>query len=168
MASAAPHASHSNYGSDTPWIIGSALVFGPMMLYLVSPSARKTTHAHESQHSHSAHRSDASHHVEPQLAAETPAMKDDEGTEVSGEEIKQSMEQAFDADSPKDAREHEEAVAKGEETSIESNETVSQESANPAPSEVDSAPSEGKQEVTLEVAQPESPANTEEAVEEKH
>lgn len=103
-------------------------------------------------------------------------MKDDEGTEVSGEEIKQSMEQAFvrlfshrfshifiydmkNADSPKDAREHEEAVAQGEETLVESSETVSQESANPAPSEADSAASEGIQEV--EVAQPESPANTE-------
>ncbi|KAG2749203.1 hypothetical protein P692DRAFT_20731796 [Suillus brevipes Sb2] len=151
MASAAPHASHSNYGSDTPWMIGSALIFGPTMLYLVSPSARKTTHAHESQHSHS--------HDEPQPAAETPAMKDDEGTEVSGEEIKQSMEQAFNADSPKDAQEHEEAVAKGEEASVESSETVSQDSVNPAPSEADLAASEGKQEV--EVAQPESPANTE-------
>jgi hypothetical protein len=105
-------------------------------------------------------------------------MKDDEGTEVSGEEIKQSMKQAFvrlfsyrfghvfiydmkDADSPKDAQEHEEAVAKGEETSVESSETVSQESADSAPSEADSAPSEEKQEVALEVAQPESPANTE-------
>jgi hypothetical protein len=103
-------------------------------------------------------------------------MKDDEGTEVSGEEIKQSMEQAFvrlfsyrfgrvfiydmkNADSPKDAQEHEEAVAKGEEASVESSETVSQESVNPAPSEADLAASEGKQEV--EVAQPESPANTE-------
>lgn len=169
MASAAPHASHSNYGSDTPWMIGSALIFGPTMLYLVSPSARKTTHAHESQHSHSVHRSDASHHDEPQPAVETPAMKDDEGTEVSGEEIKQSMEQAFNADSPKDAQEHEEAVAKGEEASVESNEPVSQESANSAPSEADLAASEGKQEV--EVVQPESPANTEasqEAAEEKH
>lgn len=153
MASAAPHASHGNYGSDTPWMIGSALVFGPAVLYLVSPSARKTTHAHESQHSHSAHRSEASHHVEPQPAAETPAMKDDEGTEVSGEEIKQSMEQAFDADSPKDAQEHEEAVAKGEETSVESSEIVSQESADSAPSVADSAPSEDKQEVALEAAE---------------
>jgi hypothetical protein len=33
--------------------------------------------------------------VEPQPAAETPAVKDDEGTEVSGEEIKTSMEKAF-------------------------------------------------------------------------
>jgi len=53
-------------------------------------------------------------------------MKDDEGTEVSGEEIKQSMEQAFDTDSPKDAQEHEEAVAKDEETSVALSETVSQ------------------------------------------
>jgi cytoskeletal protein RodZ len=105
-------------------------------------------------------------------------MKDDEGTEVSGEEIKQSMEQAFvrlfsyrlghvftydmkDADSPKDAQEHEEAVAKGEETSAESSETDSQESTDSAPSEADSAPSEEKQEVASKVDQPESPANTE-------
>ncbi|KAG2122875.1 hypothetical protein BD769DRAFT_1473247 [Suillus cothurnatus] len=172
MASAAPHASHGNYGSDTPWMFGSALIFGPAILYLLSPSARKTSHAHGAEHSHSAHRSDASHHVEPP-AAETPAMKDDEGTEVSGEEIKQSMEQAFDADSPKDAQEHEEAVAKGEETSAESSETDSQESTDSAPSEADSAPSEEKQEVASKVDQPESPANTEaseasqEAAEEK-
>ncbi|KAG2010277.1 hypothetical protein CC2G_013115 [Coprinopsis cinerea AmutBmut pab1-1] len=31
--------------SDTPWIIGSALIFGPIIAYLVSPSARKNTHA---------------------------------------------------------------------------------------------------------------------------
>ncbi|KAG1802003.1 uncharacterized protein HD556DRAFT_1533523 [Suillus plorans] len=175
MASAGPHASHGNYGSDTPWMIGSALVFGPAVLYLLSPSSRKTSHAHESEHSHNAHRSDSSdffngsYHVEPQPSA----MKDDEGTEVSGEEIKQSMEQAFDADSPKDAQEHEEAVAKDEE--VASSETVSQESADSAPSEADSAPSkEEEPEVALEVAQPQSPANTEasepsqEAAEEKH
>ncbi|KAG2127478.1 hypothetical protein DEU56DRAFT_528496 [Suillus clintonianus] len=157
MASSAPHASHGNYGSDTPWMIGSALVFGPVMLYLLSPSARKTSHAHESEHSHSAHRSDAaSHHAEPQ-PAETPAMTDDEGTEVSGEEIKKSMEQAFDTDSPKDAQEHEEVIAKEEETSAESSEIVSQESGDSAPSEAVSAPSEEeKQEVAPEVAQPES------------
>ncbi|KAG2154483.1 uncharacterized protein EDB93DRAFT_1132660 [Suillus bovinus] len=169
MASAVPHASHGNYGSDTPWMIGSALIFGPVVLYLLSPSARKTSHAHESEHGHNAHRSDASHHVEPQ----SPAMTDDEGTEVSGEEIKQSMEQAFDTDSPKDAQEHEEAVAKSEETSVASSETVSQESADAAPSEVDSAPSEEeKQEVApeVEVAQPQSLQNTiaSEAAEEKH
>ncbi|KAG0707068.1 hypothetical protein DFH29DRAFT_74929 [Suillus ampliporus] len=170
MASTAPHAPHGNYGSDTPWMIGSALVFGPAMLYLLSPSSRKTDHAHASEHSHSAHRSDASHHAEPEPAAETSALKDDEGTEVSGEEIKKSMEQAFDADSPKDAQEHEEAVVKGEETSAESSETVSQESADSAPSDAE----EEKQEVTPEVAQPESPATTDageasqEAVEEKH
>lgn len=173
MASAAPHASHGNYGSDTPWMVGSALVFGPAVLYLLSPSARKTSHAHEAEHSQSAHRGDTSHHVEPHTAA-TPTMKDDEGTEVSGEEIKQSMEQAFVADSPKDAQEHEEAVAKGEETSAESSETVSQD-ANSSPSEADSAPSEEeKQEVALKVAQPEPPANIDsseagqEAPEEKH
>ncbi|KAG1902030.1 uncharacterized protein F5891DRAFT_1027072 [Suillus fuscotomentosus] len=169
MASAGPHASHGNYGSDTPWMIGSALVFGPAVLYLLSPSARKT--AHESEHSHNAHRSDASDHVEPQPSA----MKDDEGTEVSGEEIKQSMKQAFDMDSPKDAQKHEEAVAKDEETSVALSETVSQESADSAPSEADSAPSkEEEPEVALEVAQPQSPANTEasepsqEAAEEEH
>ncbi|KAG1890005.1 hypothetical protein F4604DRAFT_1707994 [Suillus subluteus] len=178
MASTASHASHGNYGSDTPWMIGSALLFGPAMLYLLSPSARKTSHAHEAEHGHSAQRSfltgvtcvhGALHSMsEPHPAAETPAMKDDEGTE-------QSMEQAFDTDSPKDAQEHEEAVAKGEETSEESSETVSQESVDSAPSEADSTPSEEeKQEVALEVAQPESPANTEaseasqEAAEEKH
>ncbi|KAG1751326.1 uncharacterized protein EDB91DRAFT_600556 [Suillus paluster] len=175
MASTAPHAPHGEYGSDTPWMIGSALAFGPVMLYLLSPSARKTDHAHASEHSHSAHRSDASHHAEPQTVPETPALKDDEGTEVSGEEIKKSMEQAFDVDSPKDAQEHEEAVAEGEQTSAESDDAVSQETADSSTSEADLAPSEEEtREVAPEGAQPESPATTDageasqEAVEEKH
>ncbi|OJA09996.1 hypothetical protein AZE42_03819 [Rhizopogon vesiculosus] len=167
MASSAPHASHGSQGSDTVWMIGSALVFGPAFLYLLSPSARKTGDSHASEHSHGAHRSDASHHAEPQ-----PAVKDDEGAEVSGDEIKDSMDKAFDADSPKDAQEHEEVVAKGEETSAESSEAVPQESADSATSETESAPSEEKSEP--EVTQPESPATTDageatqEAAEEKH
>ncbi|KAJ8581410.1 hypothetical protein M405DRAFT_832556 [Rhizopogon salebrosus TDB-379] len=172
MASGAPHASHGSQGSDTPWMIGSALVFGPVLLYLLSPSARKASHSHASEHSHGAHRSDASHHAEPQPAAETPAVKDDEGTEVSGEEIKDSVEKALDADSPKDAQEHEEVVSKGQDTPAESSEVVSQETTESTTSEADSAPSEEKSE--SETAQPESSATTDageaiqEAAEEKH
>ncbi|KAF8073903.1 hypothetical protein FPV67DRAFT_773845 [Lyophyllum atratum] len=42
--------------SDKPWIIGSALVFGPAFLYLASPSARKTTQfAHNDAHDFPGH-----------------------------------------------------------------------------------------------------------------
>ena len=113
--------------------------------------------------------------MEPQPAIETIALKDDEGTEVSGEEIKDSMEKAFvryssyqlnytfhlsqDADSPKDAQEHEEVVAEGEEVSADSSKAApQQENTESTTSEAD-ATSEEKPE--LEVTQPEPPATNE-------
>ncbi|KIK99633.1 hypothetical protein PAXRUDRAFT_822551 [Paxillus rubicundulus Ve08.2h10] len=116
MTSSESHAGHGSEGNDTPWMIGSALVFGPLFLYLVSPSARKTPHA---GHGHEDHRDMHSQHEGSQPAQETPSMTDDEGTEVSGAEVKESMEKGFEVDSPRSAQAYEEAVAKAEITSVE-------------------------------------------------
>ncbi|KAH7927780.1 hypothetical protein BV22DRAFT_249174 [Leucogyrophana mollusca] len=118
MSSGAPH---SSGGSDTPWMVGSALVFGPALLYLLSPSSRKPAHAHIEKHD--AHRNDAN--VKEPEAEEAPAMTDDEGTEASGAEIKESTDRAFSTDSPKDAQAAEE-----------------KEASEPAPSESSDAPAE--------------------------
>ncbi|KAH0831956.1 hypothetical protein J3R83DRAFT_12842 [Lanmaoa asiatica] len=127
MMNSESHASHGGSTSnDTPWIIGSALVFGPLVstldarllfpdppviqfLYLVSPSARKGSHGH-TDHGHKSHRQ----HVESHQ--DVAPITDDEGTEVSGQEVKESIEKAFEADSPKEAQEQEEVVAKAEKT----------------------------------------------------
>ncbi|KAF9220934.1 hypothetical protein BS17DRAFT_786238 [Gyrodon lividus] len=126
MVSSESHAGHSSPGSDTPWILGSALVFGPAFLYLVSPSARKSSHGH-AEHEHKGHHDEYAQHAESQPAQETPSesMTDDEGTEVSGEEIKESIGKSFEVDSPKDAQEHEEAVANAETTFAFSEQSLS-------------------------------------------
>ncbi|KIJ17662.1 hypothetical protein PAXINDRAFT_167659 [Paxillus involutus ATCC 200175] len=123
--------------SDTPWMIGSALVFGSLFLYLVSPSARKSSHA---GHGHEDHHQ----HEESQPAQETPSMTDDEGTEVSGAEVKESIEKGFEVDSPKDAQAHEEAVAKAEITSAEK--TPSTDSPSPSELPTDEKPDSASEE----------------------
>ncbi|KAI6122513.1 hypothetical protein EDD16DRAFT_1571296, partial [Pisolithus croceorrhizus] len=89
---ASSHAGHSSDGNEKYWRIGAALTFGPALLYLLSPAARKTAHKHTIEHIHE-------HEVEPvsATAAHTgePPMTDDEGTEVTGEEIKESIERAI-------------------------------------------------------------------------
>jgi len=103
-------------------MIGSALVFGPLFLYLASPSARKGSHGH-TDHGHDSHSHDHedkhAQHVESHREEDVKPMADDEGTEISGQEVKESMETAFEADSPKDAQEREEVVAKAEITTVE-------------------------------------------------
>ncbi|KAG5352931.1 hypothetical protein C0989_011971 [Termitomyces sp. Mn162] len=82
--------------SDKPWIIGSALLFGPAFLYLISPSARKNTgHVHNDAHDFPGHKKHALEPVakpaepepepEPTVTTEPEPvlMKDDEGTEVN-------------------------------------------------------------------------------------
>ncbi|KAH7906720.1 hypothetical protein BJ138DRAFT_1104915 [Hygrophoropsis aurantiaca] len=104
MSSGGHSGSHSSGGSDTPWMVGSALVFGPALLYLLSPSSRNASHHHE-KHTEE-------HHSEVKAEEEEtkePPMADDEGTEVSGSEVKESMDQAFNTDSPKDAQVAEES-----------------------------------------------------------
>lgn len=74
-------------GSDLPWIIGSAAVFGPAFLYFVSPSVRRSApHVpHEAKHS--------------QSHAPLP-MKDDEGkvADVSGSVAQAEKDDAPQAD----------------------------------------------------------------------
>ncbi|KAN0087474.1 hypothetical protein V8E55_006095 [Tylopilus felleus] len=119
MMSSESHSAHGSAQSDRPWIIGSALVFGSLFLYLVSPSARKDTHAH-TDHAQNSHRGEHAdnheQHVESERKKHVKPIADDEGTEVSGQEVEESMEKAFAADSPKDAKEQEEVVAKAETT----------------------------------------------------
>ncbi|KAH6912758.1 hypothetical protein BKA70DRAFT_774315 [Coprinopsis sp. MPI-PUGE-AT-0042] len=69
---------HGASKSDTPWMVGSALVFGPLFLYLVSPSARKHTGAvHHDEKEYPTLK-----HEAPKAEAHEPViMKDSEGTE---------------------------------------------------------------------------------------
>lgn len=89
-------------------------------MYLLSPYSRKKAHhtSHNSPESHSAHAPATNdHEVEPaavqeeerslgddQLSSGGASLADDEGAEVSAEELNASIEQAFTADSPKDAQ----------------------------------------------------------------
>ncbi|KAG6828570.1 hypothetical protein H0H92_007500 [Tricholoma furcatifolium] len=95
------HAAHTPK-SDTPWIVGSAILFGPALLYLLSPSARKQTHfVHNDAHDFPSTKKHAPAPAAPQAAPEpapepTPEpepqpasepepvlMKDSEGTEAN-------------------------------------------------------------------------------------
>ncbi|EEB94319.1 hypothetical protein MPER_06883 [Moniliophthora perniciosa FA553] len=94
-------AQEAKKGSDLPWIIGSAVVFGParslsahlQFLYLASPSSRKTA-------PHVAHDKHDKHGHESQSHAPLP-MKDDEGTvaDVSGSVAKAEAEDVPQSDS---------------------------------------------------------------------
>ncbi|KAF9805165.1 hypothetical protein IEO21_09184 [Rhodonia placenta] len=120
--STAEHGAHPT-GSDTPWMIGSALVFGPALIYLLYPSSKKSSHT--AAHTHGAH---DEHHEkqEPEAPAEqeetqeeAPASEekqdsvtDADGETVSGEEVKESIQQAASNDLPPDAQAQEEQDAK--------------------------------------------------------
>ncbi|KAF8964231.1 hypothetical protein BDZ97DRAFT_919962 [Flammula alnicola] len=70
--------------SDTPWIVGSALLFGPAFLYLVSPSGRKSIpHVHDDKHDFPTLKTKEEHAPAP-TKTEPPVeiLKDDEGTEA--------------------------------------------------------------------------------------
>lgn len=96
----------SNSG-DTPWIIGSALVFVPTLVYLLSPSARSQSHnahsaiGHDEPHAHAEGTPKTSPPPEPTKSEATIA--DAEGTEVPVEEVKASLIQAVTQDAPKEA-----------------------------------------------------------------
>jgi len=143
MMSSESHASHGVASSDRPWIIGSALVFGPLFLYLLSPSARKGSHGH-TDHGHKNHRDEHedkhAQHVDSHREEDVKPIADDEGTGVSGQEVQESMDKAFQADSPKDAQEREEVVVKAKTTTVEENssstdaEPIPESEPNPTPS----------------------------------
>ncbi|KAF8799012.1 hypothetical protein BYT27DRAFT_7202762 [Phlegmacium glaucopus] len=83
--------------SDTPWMIGSLVVFGPALLYLLSPSARKNTHG-----VHNDHRDFPAleHHQEPKTEPAVETMKDDEGTEAN---VASSIALSEESDVPNDS-----------------------------------------------------------------
>ncbi|KIK69716.1 hypothetical protein GYMLUDRAFT_79809 [Collybiopsis luxurians FD-317 M1] len=78
--------------SDLPWMIGSAVVFGPAFLYLLSPASRKSA-PHDSHHE----KHDKSH-ADDSKAQEPIKMKDDEGTEAN---VTESVHKAEAEDVPK-------------------------------------------------------------------
>ncbi|KAG9315880.1 hypothetical protein JVU11DRAFT_3529 [Chiua virens] len=141
MMSSESHASHGGASSDTPWMIGSALVFGPLFLYLVSPTARNVSHGH-ADHGHQSHtnKNEDEHAQQVESSPEEAAVPttDDEDTEVPAQEVKESMARAFETDSPKDAQEQEVVLAMVDTTPESS--AVEQQSQEEAPR--DAAPSE--------------------------
>ncbi|KAG7088117.1 hypothetical protein E1B28_012142 [Marasmius oreades] len=106
-------AGETKKGSDLPWIIGSAVVFGPAFLYLASPSSRRSAPhiPHDPSHSH----------------APLP-MKDDEGTvaDVSGSVAKAEADDVPQAD----AASHEEKPKDKEEAPAPKNEKKEDSSAS--------------------------------------
>ncbi|KAF8158069.1 hypothetical protein B0H34DRAFT_707395 [Crassisporium funariophilum] len=93
--------------SDKPWIFGSLLVFGPALLYLISPSARKNTHAvHNDQRDfpalklHDEHYAPTNKNIPP-AAAKEETMTDDEGTEAN---VGSSIALSEQADVPNDSQ----------------------------------------------------------------
>ncbi|TDL23237.1 hypothetical protein BD410DRAFT_787566 [Rickenella mellea] len=95
------HGGEPKLGSDMPWIIGSGAVTVAGLAYLLSPPSKSAAHSVAHHHQESEHDTHAvKEHAEP--------MKDDEGTEASGEEVKESVQQAVKADSPSDAQASEE------------------------------------------------------------
>ncbi|KAK0201948.1 hypothetical protein DFS33DRAFT_1351051 [Desarmillaria ectypa] len=108
--------------SDNPWIIGSAVIFGPLFLYLLAPDGKKEDHHHaKSEHKPEPVVEEKEAETQPEPEPETPAaaaeestpeppaeaepatVTDDEGTSVSAEEVKKSIEQAEASDAPKEA-----------------------------------------------------------------
>ncbi|KAI0770126.1 hypothetical protein C8Q74DRAFT_1353864 [Fomes fomentarius] len=82
--------------SDTPWIIGSALVFGPVIAYLLFGAQDKAKHP------------TAEHHAKPQpsISTEPPAKEAEE--EPASSEVDKAAGQEVASDSPKDAQAAEE------------------------------------------------------------
>ncbi|KAF5389198.1 hypothetical protein D9757_003388 [Collybiopsis confluens] len=78
--------------SDLPWLIGSAVVFGPAFLYLVSPASRKSAPHHDSHH-------DSKGHVAEESKLHDPiTMKDSEGSPA---DVADSVHKAEAEDVPK-------------------------------------------------------------------
>ncbi|OJT14701.1 hypothetical protein TRAPUB_8754 [Trametes pubescens] len=123
--------------SDLPWMIGSALVFGPAAVYLLTSSGKeKGKHNADAHHDKAAKAHAPSEELvkkeeAPAPAEDTEASKDeqpaeqseaapaddgavtdDEGTTVSAKDVDASVKQASDSDSPADAQRAEEHDAK--------------------------------------------------------
>ncbi|KAI0629741.1 hypothetical protein C8Q77DRAFT_1138165 [Trametes polyzona] len=124
--------------SDTPWIIGSALVFGPAAVYILTSSGKeKGKHSADAHHAkaakaHAPSEESLKKDEAPQEEAPAPAqdesakdeqpveqaddgklhgssgLTDSEGTTISAEEANASMKQAFKSNIPEDAQRAEE------------------------------------------------------------
>ncbi|EPS97561.1 hypothetical protein FOMPIDRAFT_1025004 [Fomitopsis schrenkii] len=128
---------HAAKSSDTPWIIGSAVVFGPAAVWLLLPQSNKKTHdVAFSQADRGAHTVGESKQPEPaqepepssgektsadskdtnsseeEKKPEDGSLTDAEGETISAKEVNESMEQSFNEDSPVDAQTSEEKQAK--------------------------------------------------------
>ncbi|KAJ3876682.1 hypothetical protein F5051DRAFT_410845 [Lentinula edodes] len=145
--------------SDMPWIIGSAILFGPAFLYLVSPASRKSAPHHDS---HGKHEKKTQEH-------EAVQAKDDEGTEA---DVSESLQKAEAEDVPKADS------ADKEKTSEEPSQTPTEEAQkepepapkDPAGSVDEPGPTEQGQvrdEASLSGSGPESPKSLDKKVEEK-
>jgi len=84
--------------SDLPWLVGATLVFGPLFLYLVSPSARKSQHAHAV---HNDHHDFPALEKEKHESKQPEIMKDDEGTPA---DVTDSIALSEESDVPKDSQ----------------------------------------------------------------
>ncbi|KAI0699937.1 hypothetical protein C8T65DRAFT_658655 [Cerioporus squamosus] len=83
--------------SDTPWIIGSALVFGPVIAYLLTPTAKSKAAHSSAEHKHS--RTDS-----------TPDHGGDDAPAPTSD-VDAAATQAIESDSPKEAYAAEEGSA---------------------------------------------------------
>ncbi|KAJ3573990.1 hypothetical protein NP233_g2067 [Leucocoprinus birnbaumii] len=153
--SAESHGAHAK-SSDTPWIIGAAVVFGPAFLYLLSPSARKARaeHAvHNDHHDYPALGKNAESHSqvsEPQQEEKsTELMKDDEGTPA---DVTATIALSEESDVPKDSKSPEtvaDTTVAAEQAPVGEEATKEE---TPAPAE------ESAKEETHETASSETPA----------
>ncbi|KDQ62622.1 hypothetical protein JAAARDRAFT_66314 [Jaapia argillacea MUCL 33604] len=175
--------------SDTPWIIGSALVFGPAILYLLFPSGKDKAHEHgATQDKHFDSKAVANPvPAKEELPAEEPAaeaeaesteapqeeqksddapseepsdgaeMTDDDGEAVSGKDVKESMEQGFNTDSPKDAQAAEEGKAEEGEEDKHAEGAPEQTSEAEADHEQKSKPQEETKEGTFQSSKDDGP-----------
>jgi len=98
MSSSGGHGPKSS--SDMPWIVGSAVVFVPLAFYLVR-SADKPAHGHGHGDTHHG----KEEHESP---SDGEGTTDGEGTEASSKDVNASMQEGFNADSPKDTQSAEE------------------------------------------------------------
>jgi len=92
------HPSAAKQSSDIPWMIGSALIFGPALAWCLSQSGN-SNHAHHDAHSES---------------KEQLSVKDSEGTETPVAEVIESVDTAVAADSLKGPEASEEQLKKSE------------------------------------------------------
>jgi len=117
--------------SDMPWLLGSGLVTAAGAAYLLTPPSKKAAHTaatagHPLENKHQPASSEGGAIRGERFTGETKKalgggddkpekeaepMKDDEGEEASGKEVGASMQQAEDADAPKDAKASEEDTA---------------------------------------------------------